>query len=44
MDEVFFWVFKRTLFLWLFPYIFWFLGKKVYASVSAWVMEPSRER
>lgn len=44
MDEIFERVFKRTLFLWLFPYIFWLVGKKVYGAVLAWVTEPTRER
>lgn len=34
------WVFKKTLFLWLFPYILWFFGKKIYAFVYEWVTEP----
>lgn len=44
MDEIFERVFKLTLFLWLFPYIFWVVWKKAYGAVSAWVAEPARER
>ena len=34
------WILKRTLFLWLFPYIFWFFGKKIYRVVHDWLTEP----
>ncbi|TSC63875.1 MAG: hypothetical protein G01um1014106_346 [Parcubacteria group bacterium Gr01-1014_106] len=31
---------KRTLWLWLFPYIFWFLGRRLVVSVYDWLTEP----
>lgn len=40
VDDGIAWVFKWTLPLWLFPYIFWFFGKKIAAGVYNWVTEP----
>lgn len=34
------WVLKKTLFLWLFPYVVWYLGKEATVWVTDWVTEP----
>lgn len=34
------WLFRSTLWLWLFPYIFWFFAKRMVASIIDWVTEP----
>ncbi|TSC72713.1 MAG: hypothetical protein G01um101438_430 [Parcubacteria group bacterium Gr01-1014_38] len=31
---------KKTLWLWLFPYIFWFFGRRMYRFLYDWVTEP----
>lgn len=31
---------KKTLWLWLFPYIFWFFGRRMTRSLYEWVTEP----
>lgn len=33
---------RKTLFLWLFPYIVWFFGKKVYRAVHDWLTEAKQ--
>lgn len=36
-------VFRKTLLLWLYPYIFWYFGRVVYVFISDWVTEPADE-
>lgn len=31
---------KKTLWLWLFPYIFWFFGRRIFISLYDWLTEP----
>jgi len=38
------WILQKTLLFWLFPYIFWYLGRQVYAFVYVWVTEPADEQ
>lgn len=35
------WFFRKTLFLWLFPYIIWYLGREAYTFALDWVTEPA---
>lgn len=39
-DELALIVLRRTLYLWIFPYIFWYFGKRIYRAVVNWVTEP----
>lgn len=43
LEDHLYWFFSKTLLLWLFPYIVWYLGRQVYTFVYAWVTEPSDE-
>lgn len=31
---------RKTLWLWLFPYIFWFFGRRIVQSLYEWLTEP----
>lgn len=31
---------RKTLWLWLFPYIFWFFGRRMVLSLYEWLTEP----
>lgn len=42
LEDMLGWFFRKTLLLWLFPYILWFFGKKIYRVLHDWLTEPER--
>lgn len=44
IDDYLYFIFQKTLLLWLFPYIFWYFGREVYTFVYNWVTEPVSEQ
>lgn len=41
VEDQLLWFLKWTLVFWLFPYIFWFFGRRLYEFVYEWVTEPA---